>query len=91
MNSSLKKGAIGLALVCAGVLAGGVLPSVRVAQGEVRTGPPPAAFQSGGQLSLPLLKEIAATLRQIDSRLARLETVAQKMQTPRPARAGTIE
>jgi hypothetical protein len=74
-----------LALLCAGFLVVGAIPSVRIAHGEVRTGPPPEAFQSGGQLSVPVLKEIAATLRQIDARLARLETVAQKMQTGRPA------
>jgi hypothetical protein len=85
MRSNLQKGAIGLALLCAGFLIGGAIPSARIAHGEVRTGPPPEAFQSGGQLSVPVLKEIAATLRQIDSRLARLETVAQKMQTVRPA------
>ena len=36
------------------------------------------AFQAGG---VPILKEISATLRQMDMRLARLETVAQKLQT----------
>ena len=45
---------------------------------------PPQAFQTGGQLSVPVLKEIAATLHQIDSRLARLEAVAQKLQTAKP-------
>jgi len=81
MKSRLQKGAIGLALLCAGVLAGGALPAAKVAHGEVRTGPPPQAFKSGGQLSVPLLQEIAATLRQIDARLARLEAAAAKMQT----------
>jgi hypothetical protein len=38
------------------------------------------AFQSGGQQSVPILREISSTLRQIDSRLARLELVAQKLQ-----------
>ena len=35
-------------------------------------------FQSG---SVPVLRDISATLHQIDSRLARLETVAQKLQS----------
>jgi hypothetical protein len=35
-----------------------------------------------GQLSVPLLKEIAATLHQIDARLAKLEIAAQKLQSP---------
>jgi hypothetical protein len=85
MRTGLQKGAIGLALLCAGALAGAALPAAKVAQGEVRSGPPPQAFKSGGQLSVPVLQEIAATLRQIDARLARLEAVAQKMQTPRQA------
>jgi hypothetical protein len=61
---------------------------VKVAQGEIRTTAPPQAFQSGGQLSVPVLREIAATLRQIDSRLARLEAAAQKLQTARPGATG---
>jgi hypothetical protein len=88
MRHVLQKGAIGIALVTGGVLAGGVLPAVKMAHGEIRTTAPPQAFQSGGQLSVPVLKEIATTLRQIDSRLARLETMAQKLQTARPDAAG---
>jgi hypothetical protein len=42
--------------------------------------PPPTAFQSGAQMSVPLLKEIATTLHQIDGRLERLEAVAMKSQ-----------
>jgi hypothetical protein len=84
VRSSLQKGAIGLALLCAGMLVGGAMPLIRVAQAEIRTGAPPQAFQSGGQLSVPVLKEIATTLHQIDARLARLEALGQKMQTTRP-------
>jgi hypothetical protein len=88
MRKVLQKGAIGLALVTGGVLAGGALTSVELAHGEVRTTAPPQAFQSGGQLSVPVLKEISATLRQIDSRLARLESMAQKLQTAKPDTTG---
>ena len=88
MKSIWRQGAIGIALVMAGVLVGGTVPSARVAHGEIRETPPPQAFQTGGQLAVPVLKEIAATLRQIDSRLSRLETMAQKLQTARPATAG---
>jgi hypothetical protein len=86
MKGALRQGAIGIALVVAGVLVGGAVPSAKVAHGEIRETAPPPAFQSGGQLSVPVLKEIAATLRQIDSRLARLESVAQKLQTERATR-----
>jgi hypothetical protein len=72
----------------AGVFAGGAVTSAKVAHGEIRQTAPPQAFQSGGQLSVPVLKEIAATLRQIDSRLARLESVAQKLQTTKPGTTG---
>jgi hypothetical protein len=88
MKRVLQKGAIGVVLVMAGVLAGGGWPSAKVAQGEIRTTAPPPPFQSGSQQSVPVLKEIAATLRQIDSRLARLESVAQKLQTSKPDRTG---
>ena len=77
----LRDGLFGFLLVCAGVIAGAAVAPSHEAQAEIRATPPPQAFQSGGQLSLPLLKEIAATLHQIDARLARLEAAAQKMQT----------
>ena len=73
----------GAALMTAGMVAGAAIDSSSEALGEVRGTPPPAAFQTGGQLSVPVLKEIAATLHQIDSRLARLETAAAKLQPPR--------
>lgn len=87
MTGMLHKGAIGLVLVGAGCLVGGTIPAMRTAQAEVRPGAPQQAFQTGGQLSVPVLKEIAATLHQIDARLARLETAAQKLRSPRAASA----
>jgi hypothetical protein len=84
MKNVLQKGAIGLALVGAGVLAGGTMPSAKIAHGEIRATAPPQAFQSGAQLSVPILREIATTLRQIDGRLAQLEKVADKMANARP-------
>jgi hypothetical protein len=66
-------------LLAGGMAAGSALNSPNEALGQGRT-PPPAAFQSGGQMSVPLLKEISVTLHQIDERLARLETVASKVQ-----------
>jgi len=80
----LRDGAIAVALITAGIVAGAAFGPPPEAQAEIRATAPPKAFQSGGQLSVPILKEIAATLRQIDSRLARLETVAQKLQATRP-------
>jgi hypothetical protein len=68
-------------LVAAGVIMGANVSTTKEAQAEVTGRPEPPAFQSGGQQSVPILREISGTLRQIDSRLARLETVAQKLQT----------
>jgi hypothetical protein len=78
---STRESMFGLVLLAAGLIAGAAVAPFGEAQAEIRATPPPQAFQSGGQLSVPVLKEIATTLRQIDSRLARLEAVAQKMQT----------
>lgn len=79
-RAGLQRLLIGMVLVSAGTLAGAAFTTSNEAHGEVRGTPVPPAFQSGGQLSVPVLKEISATLHQIDARLARLETVAQKMQ-----------
>jgi hypothetical protein len=82
---SLQRVVVGTALIASGMLAGAALSTSNEAHGEIRGTPPPQAFQSGGQLAVPVLKEMAATLHQIDARLARLEAVAQKLQMPRPA------
>ena len=66
---------------CAVDASGPNISTTNQAHGEVRGTPEPPAFQTGGQLSVPILRDIAATLHQIDARLARLETVAQKLQT----------
>jgi|SRR4029453_18153601 hypothetical protein len=66
------------ALTVAGVVIGANMSPNNVAHGEVRGTPEPPTFQAG---SVPILRDISATLRQIDSRLARLEVVAQKLQT----------
>jgi hypothetical protein len=69
------------ALLLVGIVMGMGFQSSNTALGEGRTGPPPTAFQSGSQQSVPILKDIAATLRQMDGRLAKLELAAQKLQT----------
>ena len=69
-----------LALATAGVVVGANLATTRQAHGEISAAPEIPAFQAGDQISVPILREISTTLRQIDGRLARLETAAQKMQ-----------
>jgi hypothetical protein len=72
---------VGVGLLGAGLLVGaGTMPPSQ-AWGEVRIAPPPKSFETGGQLSVPILKEIASTLHQMDGRLARMETVAKQLQT----------
>jgi hypothetical protein len=74
---SWQKLLIGLALATGCMLIGATIPMTNQALGEVRGGAPePPAFQNG---SVPILREISATLRQMDGRIARLETLAQKM------------
>lgn len=74
---SWQKVLIGLALAAGCMLVGASIPTTNQALGEVRGGVPETpAFQAG---SVPILREISATLRQMDGRLARLETLAQKM------------
>jgi TolA-binding protein len=81
---TLRQTIIGLLLFAAGAIAGAAMTATREARAEIGETPRPQALQSGGQQSIPVLKEIAATLHQMDSRLARLEALAQKMQTPLP-------
>jgi hypothetical protein len=74
---SWQKLLIGLALAAGCMLVGAVIPTTNQALGEVRAGAPePPAFQQG---TVPVLREISATLHQMDARMARLETLAQKM------------
>ena len=79
---------VGAALIGFGIALGAVVTQPSTARGEVRSPAPPEHFQSGGQLSLPLLQEISATLRQIDARLVRLEAAAKQLQTQRTPSPG---
>jgi hypothetical protein len=73
-------------LAAGGVVVGANMSSTNIAKGEVTARPEPPTFQAGG---VPILKDISATLRQMDGRLARLESVAQKMQAAAAARSLT--
>jgi hypothetical protein len=59
------------------MMIGASISTTNQAHGEVTGTPEPPTFQAG---SVPVLREISATLRQMDARLARLEVTAQKMQ-----------
>jgi len=69
-----------LALAAAGVVVGASLATTHQAHGETTPAPLMPSFQAGDQISVPILRDISATLHQMDARLARLETAAQKMQ-----------
>lgn len=67
-------------LLCFGMFLGATMSPSSEAVGEVRAPAQQEAFLSGGQMSVPLLKQIAEILQQMDARLARLEVVAKQMQ-----------
>jgi hypothetical protein len=71
-------------LIVSGMWIGSALPPTGAARAELQEAPP-QNFQSGAQQSVPILREIAATLKQIDARLSRIETAAKQYQ---PGRTG---
>jgi hypothetical protein len=75
-------------LIGGGLWVGATLPQMDKVRAEIQPTPPPQHFQSGSQQSVPILQEIAATLKQMDARLARIETAAKQFQ---PGRAGTTK
>ena len=79
------------ALVIVGAIIGASVSTSNTAQAEQRPVPEPPSFRSGDQISVPILRDIAATLRQIDARVARLETAAQKLQRPTAIRNVPVE
>ena len=74
----MKRLALTLLLI---VTAGIALETIPSAEAEVRRPTPQHAFSSGAMRSEVVLKEIAATLRNIDARLARLETTISTIAT----------
>lgn len=62
-----------------GYAIGGTVGLPSSAEAEVREVTPPAAFKSGGARSEVVLKQIAATLRQMDTRLANVEKSAREL------------
>ena len=72
-------------LICATALLGGgmfigssvSMPSI--AWGQIVTTPQPQHMLSGSQMSVPILQDISATLREIDGRLSRMENLAKQL------------
>jgi hypothetical protein len=67
-------------LLMVGILIGSAASPPSAAWGDVQPPIPAQSFQSGSQISVPILKDIAATLHQMDARLARLEALANQLQ-----------
>jgi hypothetical protein len=83
-NRRMRSLVMGMVLLGVGLLAGTMVPPPCAVWGEVMEPPPPNQFKSGDQLSVPILRDISATLHQIDGRLSRLEAVFRELSTPRP-------
>lgn len=62
-----------LAILCVGYVAGSAGGPSAAYTADVRKVPPRQAFQSGGERSETVLREIAATLKQMDERLEHIE------------------
>jgi len=71
---------VAMALLAAGMFVGSTASRPSAAWGEVINAAPDQHFLRGDQISVPILQDIAATLHQMDGRLARLENAAQQLQ-----------
>ncbi len=74
---------IALVLVAA-LLAYPTLTDAPSARGEIKESPRPEAFRSGAERSEVVLREIAETLRRIDTRLERFEQALRATDSERP-------
>jgi hypothetical protein len=72
-----------MALVGAGMFIGSNVTLPSIASGQIITTPQPQHMLSGGQMSLPILQDISATLQQIDGRLSRMENLAKQLSNKR--------
>lgn len=79
-GGGLRPAVAAAALLLTGMLIGSAISPPSTAWGEVEPPQPPKTFQSGSQISVPILRDIAATLHQMDARMARLEAIARELQ-----------
>lgn len=83
----IRFGLVAGGVFCAGMFVGDATDWAPRALGEVRSNSAPQSFQTGGQLSVPILRDISATLQQMDERLARMELSVKQIQQGRLGRA----
>jgi hypothetical protein len=76
---SLRYMLCAMALVGAGMFIGTNVTMPSIAWGQIVTTPQPQHMLSGGQLSVPILQDISATLKEIDGRLSRMENLAKQL------------
>ena len=76
---SLRNFVCAMSLVAAGMFIGANVTRPSNAWGQIITTPQPQHMLSGGQMSVPILQDISATLKEIDGRLSRMETVAKQL------------
>jgi hypothetical protein len=83
----MKKQLTFVATLVAALVLGSLLQPIATSDAQSRFGntqqtPAQPQFESGSERSLPVLQDIAATLRRIDARLERLESKA--LPAPQP-------
>ncbi len=83
LRHTLRKMLGVLTLVGAGMFIGTNVTMPTIARGQIVTTPQPQHMLSGGQLSVPILQDILATLKEIDGRLSRMEAVAKQLANKR--------
>lgn len=77
--TSLRNYLCAAALLGAGMFLGANVTMPTIAWGQIVTTPQPQHMLSGGQMSVPILQDISATLKEIDGRLSRMETLAKQL------------
>ncbi len=77
--TSLRNCLCAAALIGAGMFIGSNVTMPSIAWGQIVTTPQPQHMLSGGQQSVPILQDISATLKEIDGRLSRMESLAKQL------------
>jgi hypothetical protein len=77
--TSLRNCLCAAALIGAGMFIGANVTMPTIAWGQIVSTPQQQHMLSGGQMSVPILQDISSTLKEIDGRLSRMETLAKQM------------
>ena len=77
--TSLRNYLCAAALLGAGMFIGSNVTMPTIAWGQIVQTPHQQHMLSGSQMSVPILQDISATLKEIDGRLSRMESVAKQL------------